>query len=682
MAEKQSEIAVTGSTNPRKTNGRRVVQNYLLVWLDANVSTSNQDSQQTLAHLRTAFNDINVFTQPDEFVTFLQDIQLEKVFLIVSGSLGQALVPRIHVMTQIDAIYILCGDKTRHEEWVKRWPKVKGVFTQIKPISKALELAVKQCDQDCAAVSFDSISADDVFKMNLNQLEPSFMYTQLFKNTLLTMEHDRKKAVRDLVKYCQQAYAENPAQLALVNEFGRDYQPQRAIWWYTREGFTYQMLNRALRLLEADIIVNMGFFIHDLHQQIQQLNQEQIGQYGGQPFIVYRGQGMSTTDFEKLQKSQEGLVSFNCFLSTSTQKQASVVFAENAATGKDKVGVLFVMIIDPHITSVPFADIQKVSIFEEAQILFSMHTVFRVGTMKRKDHGRPYVEVTLTLTNDDDMQLSTLMQHLTDDIQASNGWERMGQLLIQVGQPDKAEELYHTLLEQTSGENDQGRYFHQLGCIKDQQGDYKGALSFYERALEIRKKSLPANHPSLGTTYNNIGEVYDNMGEYSKALSFYERALEIRQKSLPANHPDLATTYNNIGSVYDKMSEYSKALSFYEEALEIQQKSLPPNHPDFAFSYDNIGLVYSNMRGYAKAVSFFQRALEIRQKSLPANHPSSATTYNNIGSVYDKIGEYSKALSFYERALEIRQKSLAANHPNLKILLESMRLLKSKLNKK
>ena len=497
------------------------------------------------------------------------------------------------------------------------------------------------------------------------------------------MEHDRKKAVPDLVKYCQQAYVKNPVQLALVNEFGRDYQPEQAIWWYTRQAFIYQMLNKALRLLEADIIVNMGFFIHDLHQQIQQLHQEQIGRYGKQPFIVYRGQSLSCSDFEKLQKSQGGLMSFNCFLSTSTKKKASIVFAEDEAMSKDKVGILFVMTIDPNITFIPFADIQEVSFFKkEAEILFSMHTVFRIGTVKREAHGRPYFEVRLSLTMDADTQLNTLMEQVDDDTQASSGWERMGRLLIEVGQPDKAEELYHTLLEQSSNAKEQGHYYHHLGFIKNQKGVYKAALSFYEQALEIWQKSLPANHPLFAACYNNIGGVYDKMKEYSKALTFYQRALEIWQKSLPPNHPKLATSYNNIGAVYYNMGEYSNALSFFERALEIRHKSLPAIHPELASSYNNIGSVNKNMGEYSKALSSLERALEIRQKSLPASHPDLATSYNNIGSVYKNMGEYSKALSFYERALEILQKSLSTDHPNLKSLLASIALLKSKLNKK
>jgi hypothetical protein len=36
---------------------------------------------------------------------------------------------------------------------------------------------------------------------NLNQLEPSFMYIQIFKEILLEMEHD-EKSITDLAIYC------------------------------------------------------------------------------------------------------------------------------------------------------------------------------------------------------------------------------------------------------------------------------------------------------------------------------------------------------------------------------------------------------------------------------------------------------------------------------------------------
>ena len=104
-------------------------------------------------------------------------------------------------------------------------------------------------------------------------------------------------------------------------------------------------------------------------------------------------------------------------------------------------------------------------------------------------------------------------------------------------------------------------------------GEYSKALTFYQQALKMEKKSLPNNHPSLATSCNNIGTTYNSMGEYSKALTFYQQALEIQKKSLPGHHPDVATSNNNIGLAYNSMGEYSKALTFYQQALEILKKS-------------------------------------------------------------------------------------------------------------
>ena len=660
---------------------QKVVQNFRLVWVDANNVTTSEDSQNTLQKLRRVVNDISHFSDPEECVTFLEDVHTEKAFVITSGSLGQDIVPLIHPMAHVDTIYIFCGGQRQHEEWTKEWSKIMGVHTRIGPICEALQLAVKQCNQDSIAISFPELPEEGTSSTNLDRLEPSFMCTQLFKKALLDMPHKQKEA-QELVRYCEDKYAGNTYELALIREFGCDYHPEKAIWWYTRQCFTYQMLNRSLRLLDADIIVNVGFFIHDLHRQIEQMHAEQVHRYAGQPFLVYRGQGLSIDDFEKL-KSGKGLISFNSFLSTSQNKEISLAFARSALTNDNMVGVLFLMTVDPKLTLTPFADIQERSYFHaEVEILFAMHAVFRMASITAIGDQERLFEVHLTLTSDDDLQLRTLTERFDAEAQGSTGWDRLGRILIQVGNSKKARELYETLLSHPSNQGEEALYNQQLGTIKWNQGEYQEALSFYEKDLDIRQKSLPANHPSLATSYNNIGNVYNSMGEYTEALPFYEKALNIYQKSLPANHPSLATSYTSTGLAYCYRGEYWKALPFYEKALSIDQKSLPANHPSLATSYNNIGSVYDSMGEYSKALHFYEKALEIRQKSLPANHPSLATSYNNIGSVYGSMGEYSKALSVYEKALDIYQTTLPANHPRLKVVRESIVRVKNRLLKK
>ncbi|CAF4970370.1 unnamed protein product, partial [Rotaria magnacalcarata] len=129
----------------------------------------------------------------------------------------------------------------------------------------------------------------------------------------------------------------------------------------------------------------------------------------------------------------------------------------------------------------------------------------------------------------------------------------MGHLMLKVGHLDQAEELYQELLNNASTDSDRAHTYHKLGWLKDDQGKYQEAVKFYEKSLEIKRKTLPDDDASLAPTYSAIGIVYNNMGEYTRALKFYKKANKINLQSLPPNHPHIASDYNNIGLVYDNM---------------------------------------------------------------------------------------------------------------------------------
>jgi tetratricopeptide (TPR) repeat protein len=616
--------------------------------------------------LRQVVNTVNTFVDVDECIDFIDGIREEKTFVISSGALGQTTVPIVHDKPQVNIIYIFCGNKAYHENWAKEWPKVAGVYTDITQICEVLKQATQDCDHHSVSVTFAK-KTDGATGPNRDSLDSSFMYTQILKEILLTIDFHQGH-IKEFLTYCRQKFAGNKTELINIDMIEKDYRHHQPIWWYTYECFLYSMLNRVLRLTEVDLITTMGFFLRDLHEDIAQLHSEQ---YGGQShsnsFTVYRGQGLSPTDFDQLQTTQGGLIAFNNFLSTSLDRDVALEFTQRTNKKSDKIRVLFVMKIDPSISATPFANIKNASYFqEEEEILFSMHSVFRIGQMKQIEAKNTRVwQVELTLTGDHDPQLQELTKSMQEDTEGPTGWFRLGRLMMKIAQYDKAEQVFEMIVDRTTDEKEKGEIYHNLGWIKYDQGKYTEAITYYEKSLKIRQKTLPADHPNLAASYSSIGSVYNNMSEYSKALSYYEKALEIRQKTLPAIHPDFAQSYNNIGAMYDNMDEYSKALPYYEKALQIWQKTLPANHPSLAASYNNIGSVYDNIGEHSKALLYYEKALQIWQKTLPANHPSLAASYNNIGGVYYNIGEYSKALSYYEKSLEIRQKPLPANHPSL-----------------
>ena len=281
---------------------QRVVQNFLLVWLNTDIDRSEEDDQDTLTQLRGIGSDVKIFTEPVESIDFLTEVQNERVFLIVTGTLGREIIPLINDIPQLDATYIFCKNKLEYEQCTKHSTKIRDMYTEITSLCEALQLAIKQCNRDLVTISFIQMS-DGSSSEDRNQLEPTFMYTQIFNEILFKMKYD-ENAIQLLADYCRRFYRENIRELCIIDEFQRDYRSKSPIWWYTRECFMYQMLNRALRGLETNTLFVMGFFLCDLHDQIEQLHRQQIGDYHGQPFVVYRGQGLSTTDFEKLGKQE------------------------------------------------------------------------------------------------------------------------------------------------------------------------------------------------------------------------------------------------------------------------------------------------------------------------------------------------------------------------------------------
>ena len=467
------------------------------------------------------------------------------------------------------------------------------------------------------------MGAGDGSKTNLHQLDPSFMHIQIMKEILLSINFEEKH-IEQYIQYCCNVFAANDKELRNIKKFEQKYREETPIWWYTFECFLYPMANRTLRLMDVDIIIKMGFFIKDLHQHIEELYRKEFTDpQSNEKFIVYRGQGISNSEFEQMRKKQGGLIAFNNFLSTSKVQSVSRNFAKRALTNPDYMGVLFIMNIDPSKSTTPFPSIKDISYFKgEDEVLFTMQAVFRIDTLTPMDGNPRLFQVELILTGNDDKDLRQLTDYIRKEtLPDAEGWFRLGIVLHRMGQFDKSEEVYQILLEQATNESEKAPIYHQIGFAKDSQGEYKEAITFYEKAVAIYKKDLPSKNLNLAASYNNIGMVNDSMGEYSNALSYYEKSPEIKQQLLLPNHPGLAGSYNNIGSVYYNMAEYSKALSYYEKSLEIQQQSLPSNHPDLASSYGNIGLVYENMGNYWKAHSVFERALQIAQVKVGASDP-------------------------------------------------------------
>jgi Tfp pilus assembly protein PilF len=567
---------------------------------------------------------------------FISDIRNLDVYLIISNP-EEHMLADAHRLGQVKAIFIFNDRNSSKASWPEKWKKIQGIYTSVHDLCKFLKETAKKSDREFQELCF--VASNDIKNRGLDELDQSFMYTQLIKEILLELEYD-KKCVRELVTYCQENEATMKVGLQGLQEFQQDYpQKETAVWWYTKEIFTYHLVNWALRGQEFDTIIRVGFFINDLHRHIAKLHQEQIPTRNTK-FTVYRGQGMTADHFANLRKSEGGLLPFNSFLSTYRNPQIAQGFIGRALDKGNPIGLLFIITVDPSVSSAVYADISTVSFYEEEEVLFSLATVFRIGRIKPFQNDPEVWTVELQLTSDKDKELNALMDRIKVEIEGSTPLYRLGALMIKVGRYNKAEEIYSKLWNDTNDEQEKANIYHQLGFIKYKQKNPTAALRFYQDALTIYRETLGDDHHNVASVYNNIGLAYDTLNDHSQALDYYQKAQKIYEKEASYNDPVLAACYNNIASVYDHKQDHGKALVFYKKASEIYRDQLTSNHPDLATLENNIGLFHLKKNEYKQAMEYFKNAVKIGKQALPPDHADLKTYQHHLDSVSTKLNKY------------------------------------------
>ncbi len=217
---------------------------------------------------------------------------------------------------------------------------------------------------------------------------------------------------------------------------------------------------------------------------------------------------------------------------------------------------------------------------------------------------------------------------------------------------------------QTAAERSELSRLNQAGVEAYGAGDYGQAVSHFEQAYALTRRSWPEDDPEALTILNNIAELYRTTGRYAEAEPLYQRALEARERVLGPEHPDTLTSVNNLALLYDATGRYAEAEPLYQRALEASERVLGPEHPVTLASVNNLAILYKDTGRYADAEPLYLRALEVRERVLGPEHPDTLGSVNNLAILYDATGRYAEAEPLYQRALEAFERVLGPEHPD------------------
>lgn len=584
------------------------------------------------------------------------------ILLVLTFELVEEVLSCLDRNKSADRIFILDEGSARALSYPEKWQeKVVGPCVDMNRIYDEIKSYIESfsdIDPITVILNSDLDGSSDVKK-----LDPSFMYTQLLKEILLEKSYTNED-IKAFVEYMNKNWIKQHKK-SLLTDFERGYTKEKAINWYTKESFLYNRLNAALRESDAELLVKLGFYIRDLHESIEELQETEKNKK--KVLTLFRGQGIDPTQLQKLMITGS-LIAFNSFLSTTIDKAIAKGFLKNKPP---ESSVLFIMNVERKNFSTRFAYINDHSDFKEKEYLFSMHSIFRVTSAKHK--RKEAAEIHLELTDESDPKLQELSNYIRKEIGKGSLDDRLQQLLIKMGSYVAAEDLIEKQRHTKSVTDYRAANINnQLGFIKLKTGDHKAALEKFQASLQlIQKTASKTSKQNEAEIHSNIGSVYLSQSKYDLALEHFEEAEKLMNDLEQDNQSGLSVIYNNIAAIQHLKGHDRLAIEYFEKTLELQYYLFTETDPRISTTLKNMGKIHLELGEEEKAIKLYEKSAQIEAASLQEDHPERVDTYQNLTEVYARTGREKEAERFRKKIIEYEQRRSSQNS---RVDLEQFRL--------
>jgi tetratricopeptide (TPR) repeat protein len=211
------------------------------------------------------------------------------------------------------------------------------------------------------------------------------------------------------------------------------------------------------------------------------------------------------------------------------------------------------------------------------------------------------------------------------------------------------------------------------GVARYQQRDLEGALSDFERAIELQTRRAGSSdqarqvkllEPGDAPLYYNRGVARYDLHEWEGALADFDEALKL--------NPRYVLAWIKRGNLRSQQGAYTEAIADFDQALRLDARAV--------LAWNNRGLAWQNQGDLDAALRDYARALELDPR-LPvalnnragikhergdlrgalsdydqalALDPTLAFVYNNRGVTRKALGNLQGALADYNKAIELR----------------------------
>jgi tetratricopeptide (TPR) repeat protein len=140
-------------------------------------------------------------------------------------------------------------------------------------------------------------------------------------------------------------------------------------------------------------------------------------------------------------------------------------------------------------------------------------------------------------------------------------------------------------------------------------------------------------------------------------LTFTNRALSLKEKILPPDHPDIAMSLNALAETWHRLGRDDEALKLAERSMRIFVTAYGPSSPDVSMQLSNHAEYLLGLGRASEAVPEFRTAYENWERQIGANHQFLGYPLTGLGRALLALGRPDEAVAPLEHALRIREAS-------------------------
>ncbi len=193
-----------------------------------------------------------------------------------------------------------------------------------------------------------------------------------------------------------------------------------------------------------------------------------------------------------------------------------------------------------------------------------------------------------------------------DSLATARARSDLAQVLFWKGQAERAEtserRVYETYRRVLGDDNAQtAMHLRNLGVLLDELDRVDEAEKAYRDSQAVLVKQLGPDHVNLGYSYVNLAVLLGSRrGQAAEADALYKRTLEIRRKALGPNHPTVGQALQLTGLFYLNQGRLEESEAAYREALALFS-GIDPKHFEVGKCMNGLALIASRRGRYAEA---------------------------------------------------------------------------------